>query len=325
MKKEKKKMNWWQKTLFISGLTIGGIIATALTVVLVLNVAKFGIYYDYYQIRELVCTNHGLNDNFVSQGTCVTDDGKYVITSGYMIDDTNSRIYITDIETDKTHYVKLEKSEGKAATYHAGGIAVNGDTIYIASSSKIFTVSLSEALANDVVVLNTLFKVNNNASYLFTDDEYLYVGEYCDGSEYKTDNTYTYNDVTYNAIVEKYDLDSLQDPFAVYFVRNKVQGFAVNENNDILLSTSFGLTSSNFYYYKNAKIVNTNDTLYNAPIYVLESHDYVLSGPAMSEDLDYHNGKFYTNFESACNKYIYGKFILESDKIVALDFSKIVK
>ena len=59
--------------------------------------------------------------------------------------------------------------------------------------------------------------------------------------------------------------------------------------------------------------------------YVLEKEDKKLVGPAMSEDLDYYNGKFYTNFESASNKYVYGKFFLESNKIVALDFSKIVK
>ena len=51
----------------------------------------------------------------------------------------------------------------------------------------------------------------------------------------------------------------------------------------------------------------------------------VITAPAMSEDLDYANGKFYTNFESACNKYIFGKFFINSDKIVALDIEKLTR
>ena len=40
----------------------------------------------------------------------------------------------------------------------------------------------------------------------------------------------------------------------------------------------------------------------------------------MSEDLSYSNGKVYTMYENACDKYIYGKFFFGSNKVVALDF-----
>ena len=327
MKKEKKKLKWWQKTLVITGFSIGGLIAFVLSVILTLNVAKFGIYAEYYSIRSLVCTNHGLNNNFVSQGTAVTDDGKYLITSGYMSDKTNSRIYITDIKTNKTHYVKLKNTSGKDSKAHFGGVAITGDTIYLSNSSKVYTLSLSEALTADTLQISQYLEVNSRSSFIFTNDDYLYVGEYYDGAEYATKNSYTYNGRTYHAIVEKYDFDDTSKPEAVYAIRNRVQGFAVDEKGGILLSTSSGINSSGYYYYKTSNIVDTEETYKetNAPLYVLETANKTIYGPAMSEDLDYYNGKFYTNFESSSNKYIFGKFFFNSNKIVALNFDKIVK
>jgi hypothetical protein len=42
----------------------------------------------------------------------------------------------------------------------------------------------------------------------------------------------------------------------------------------------------------------------------------------MAEDLDYYNGKYYTNFESASDKYIYGKFFNYANKIVSLNIEE---
>ena len=321
--KEKKKMSWWKKTLLISGSTIGGIIALFLVFILILNVGKFGIYHNYYTIREVVCTNHGMNDNYVSQGTAVTDDGKYVITSGYMSDKTHSRIYITNVETDETKYVQFTKN-GEKNTYHFGGVAVSGDTVYLASNHRIFPVSLEDCFTKDIVDLGEGYETNNSASYIFANGSHLYVGEFYDGKSYKTDNHVEFNNVEYNAITTVYEIDDLTKPVQVIAVRDKVQGFAVSTAGGILLSTSFGLSSSKFYFYKESSIINTNSTYDNLPLYVLENHDLLFEGPAMAEDLDYHDGKFYTNFESSCNKYIFGKLFISSNKIVALNVESIV-
>ena len=320
---EKKKMSWWKKTLLITGSTIGGIISLFLAFILVLNVGKFGIYHNYYTIREVVCTNHGMNDNYVSQGTAVTDDGKYVITSGYMSDKTHSRIYITNIATDETKYVKFTRN-GEKNTYHFGGVAVSGDTLYLASASKIFPISLEDCFTKDVIDLGEGIKTNNSASFIFADGSYLYVGEFFDGNSNKTDNHIEYNNVEYNAITTVYEIDDLTKPVKVIGIRDKVQGFAVSTAGGILLSTSFGLTSSKFYYYKESNIVNTNTTYNDIPLYVLENHNLLFEGPAMAEDLDYHDGKFYTNFESSCNKYFFGKLFVSTDKIVALEVEELL-
>lgn len=324
---EKKKMAWWKKTLIGIGSSIGGIIAFLLTFILILNVGKWGIYHSYYSVREIVCTNHGLNENYVSQGTAITNDGQYVLTSGYMSDKSHSRVYLTNTKTDETKYIRFERN-GKKNTYHCGGIATSGDNVYVVSNDKIFIISLTaikNAENGAIFELGEGYDVNNQGSYVFTDDKYLYVGEFHDGKAYITDNPVLYEGVQHYAICSVYDLNDLTKLVKVYSVRDKVQGFAISAAGGILLSTSFGLTSSELYYYKESSLIDTQQTYDGAPLYFLKDHNMVITAPAMSEDLDYANGKFYTNFESGCNKYIFGKFFINSDKIVALDIEKLAR
>jgi hypothetical protein len=322
VKNSKKKLKWWHKLLIGIAIFFASFISLFLIIVLVLNLAKFVIFPFYYKVREVVCTNHGYNSHYVSQGTAVSDDGKYLITSGYMNDGTNSRVYIIDIEKDSAHYVKLEKANGDKCTYHVGGVAINNDTIYICSNNAVFTISLNEALSKDTIAINKLIDVNNEASYIFTDSNYIYVGEFRMENVQSTNNEIVYNDRTYRAIVEKYDINNPTKPLEVIALRDKVQGFAISDKGNILLSTSYGLPASKFYYYNASSLLDTSTTYLDVPLYVLEKHDFSFQGPSMAEDLDYYNGKYYTNFESASDKYIYGKFFNYANKIVSLNIEE---
>lgn len=317
-----KKMPWWKKTLLISGSTLGIIVTLCCVFVLVVNTFKWTFYPEYYSIREVLCTNHGMNDNYISQGTAITNDGKYLITSGYMSDKTHSRIYITEIETDQTKYVKLTRN-GEPCTYHMGGVAFGNDTVYLSSNRHIFSFPLSDLFEKDIIELGEGTKINNTGSYIFSNDEHLFVGEFWDGVK-EVEEKVIYNNKEYCAITKVYRWDDLSAPVSVIAVREKVQGFAVSAAGGILLSTSYGLNNSKFYYYKESSIIDTKTTFRDVPLYVCENHDLLIEGPAMSEDLDYHDGKFITNFESACNKYFYGKLVIGADKIVALDVEKLL-
>ena len=65
------------------------------------------------------------------------------------------------------------------------------------------------------------------------------------------------------------------------------------------------------------KIIDSKETYLGAPLYKLDSYSKKVKGPAMSEDLDYNDGKVYTLTESASNKYIFGK-LFNATKIVGL-------
>ena len=288
-----------------------------------LNIAKFAIYSDYYSIKSNVCTNPGLNDGFVCQGLCAVEDENVFLVSGYMNDDSPSRVYITDTD-NKSRYVTLTEG-GKSFTGHAGGIACNGNTVYIANDEKIYILSLDTLLATKhgkSVELGEGVPVNNSASFVYADDGHVYVGEFHDNEKYVTDHPYDTPDGTYYAIVSRYSHNDLTKPDKVYSIRNKVQGICFTPDGKVVLSTSYGLADSVYYVYNEADAILSEHTLDGAPVYYLNNCKAELKGPAMAEGLDYYDGKVITLTESASNKYIFGKFFY-ADKIVALDFNKL--
>jgi len=287
-----------------------------------LNIAKFAIYSEYYSINENVCKNPGLNDGFVCQGIAANEANNVFIVSGYMKDHSASRLYITD-KNNESYFVSLS-SNGKAFKGHAGGVATTGDNIYLASGDTIYTFSLSEVLNSEngaIIDIGEGTEVNNQASFVYTDETHLYVGEFHDGENYITEHPYQTNDGKYYAIISRYPLNDLTTPNKIYSIRNKVQGACFTPDGKVVLSTSYGLTSSVFYVYNEADAVDSGQTLDGAPVYYLNNCLNEIKGPAMSEDLDYYDGKVITLFESACDKYIFGKFFF-ANKIVSLDINK---
>ena len=287
-----------------------------------LNIAKFAIYSEYYSINENVCKNPGLNDGFVCQGIAANEANNVFIVSGYMKDHSASRLYITD-KNNESYFVSLS-TNGKAFKGHAGGVATTGDNIYLASGDTIYTFSLSEVLNSEngaIIDIGEGIEVNNQASFVYTDETHLYVGEFHDGENYITEHPYQTNDGKYYAIISRYPLNDLTTPNKIYSIRNKVQGACFTPDGKVVLSTSYGLTSSVFYVYNEADAVDSGQTLDGAPVYYLNNCLNEIKGPAMSEDLDYYDGKVITLFESACNKYIFGKFFF-ANKIVSLDINK---
>lgn len=227
-----------------------------------LNIAKFAIYSEYYSINENVCKNPGLNDGFVCQGIAANEANNVFIVSGYMKDHSASRLYITD-KNNESYFVSLS-SNGKAFKGHAGGVATTGDNIYLASGDTIYTFSLSEVLNSEngaIIDIGEGIEVNNQASFVYTDETHLYVGEFHDGENYITEHPYQTNDGKYYAIISRYPLNDLSKPNKIYSIRNKVQGACFTPDGKVVLSTSYGLTSSVFYVYNEADAVDSGQTL----------------------------------------------------------------
>ena len=317
-----------KKLIIIIISIIGGILAFLLFSWGVLNLAKYPIYWDYYEMRTNLCENPGLNDGFVCQGICVDDGSGRVFVSGYMKDDSPSRIYVTDTDNN-SYYVSVVYGSGKEFTGHSGGIAVSGDKAYISSGDKIYQIPVSSILnANngDRVSISKIIPVNNEASFIYADDNYIYVGEFHDGGKYVTDHPYYDPEDGLNyAIVSRYlaeDVEAFKKggtiaPDRIYSIRNKVQGICFAEGK-VVMSTSYGLADSIYYVYDESKATDSGMTLDGAPIYFLGKCESKLSGPAMAEGLEYYKGEVITLTESASDKYIFGKFFF-ANKIVSLD------
>lgn len=287
----------------------------------VLNLAKRAIYSEYYAIKSDVCINPGLDDGFVCQGIAAVDGEDKILVSGYMKDSAPSRIYVTDLNS-KSYYVNLVKN-GEDFDGHCGGIAVSNANAYLANGGKIYTIDLDVILNSnngDFVEVGSGEKVNNNASFVFADDEYLYVGEFHDGGKYNVvGHEVNTAEGKHYAYCTKYALNDLNKPIKVYSIRNKVQGICFAPDGKIIMSTSYGLTDTIYYVYDESSASDSGLAVDGAPLYYLDKLEKEIKGPAMGEDLDYYNGGVITLTESASNKYIFGKFF-GANKIVSLVF-----
>ena len=303
----------WKLLLAVLGL--------AVLAVAVLNVAKFALYHEYYSIKSDICVNPGLNDGFVCQGIAASEENDLILVSGYMKDHSASRIYAVD-SSDNFHYVELMQGD-KAFTGHTGGVATSGEIVYIASDDRIFTVALDDvafAESGAKVDIGEGIEVNNQSSFVYTDDTYLYVGEFHDGGKYNIvgHETETAEGMHY-AICSMYDLNDLTTPIRIYSIRNKVQGICFTPDGKVIMSTSYGLKDSVYYVYDLSAATDSGKTMDGAPLYYLDQLEREIKGPAMSEGLDYRDGRVITLTESASNKYLFGKLFF-ANKIVGLDF-----
>ena len=289
------------------------------------NYAKFWVYNDYYKIESNVCVNPGLDDGFVCQGICAAEDAGKILVCGYMDDKTNSRVYVVDIETNEYYHVKLTRKGGELYSGHAGGMATSGDTVYIANASKLFVFSLTSLLNakdGDFVDIGSGVPVNNAASYVYCDEDYIYVGEFHHTKDdYDKAHTLDDGETVVNAIVSRYSHDAIRShsgdeaavPDRIYTVREKVQGICFTPDGEIVLSTSYSIAHSYYYVYNAQDCTDTGKTFGGVPVFELGKCIKEIKAPAMSEDLDYYNGKVITVYESASNKYGFGKLFFAND------------
>ena len=307
----------------IALITLLSLIGLLLVLVIGLNCFKFLIYGDYYSMKTDLCDNPGLSDGFICQGIAAVDGTDKILVSGYMTGKSASRVYVTDRESN-SYYVELNR-DGKKYTGHAGGIATVGDRVYIANGSKIFDfplASLLDAEPGESVNIGQGTEVNNKASFLYSDGEYLYVGSFMDESTEKVaEHTFETAEGAHTAICTKYSVSDLGTPLEVYSIRDYVQGICFTPDGRVILSTSHGLASSVYYVYELSEATDSGKTLDGAPVYYLDKLSYEVWGPAMAEGLDYLDGRVITLTESASNKYIFGKLFF-AYYIVSLDFSR---
>ena len=269
------------------------VLGLAVLAVAVLNVAKFALYHEYYSMKTNICANPGLRDGFVCQGIAAAEENDLILVSGYMANGSASRVYAVD-SMNQSHYVQLKQGE-KDFTGHTGGIATSNGQIYIVSDNKIFTVALRDvalAQSGDSVDIGDGIDINNEASFAYTDDTYLYVGEFHDGGKYNVvGHENETAEGTHYAICSVYTLDDLTQPIKIYSIRNKVQGICFTPDGKVVMSTSYGLKDSVYYVYDVNEATDSGKTMDGAPLYYLDHVQKEIKGPAMSEGLDYRDGK----------------------------------
>lgn len=282
----------------------------------------------FYTRSEAVCSMPGSNDGLVQQGFDYVEESQTFLAVGYMTDGTAARVYVFD-ENGVKSYTQLLTADGKAYTKHTGGITHYGDYVYVTADDgglDVFDFSDIMQGAESVKMLGNV-PTYNIPAHCYVYNGYLFAGSFFIEEDYETpahERITTPNGDQNTSIITVLKLDDNQafgvdpTPKAVISTRRCVQGMCITDDGKIVLSTSYGLSPSQLFVYDTTNLPMTENYTFSdgenifagLPLYYLDSANVVevIQTPPMAEELVYLDGKIYILNESACNKYIFGKF-----------------
>ena len=306
-------MEHMKKILF--KLSISFVLSIVLTVgiaAVILNVYERVSCKEFFSIKKNLCVNPGLFDNCVPQGITYNYDEDCFVTSCYMSNDTESRIY--KVKKGKKFCYKLRIND-QPFKGHAGGIQYAGKKYYLADGDNgVYIIDasvLNDSKKKQIINLSKPVKLFCKVSYCFADSQYLYAGEFARTPFYVCKHDYSYNGINHSALVAKYRLDDLSSPVEFYSIPDNIQGFAIDPQGNIFLSSSWGLSHSKYSVYHPSSVIKTDDRYTGKPINFLDEPDRIITGPFFAEDLDFYKGYLINLTESASNKYVIGKFLFD--------------
>lgn len=285
----------------------------------------------YEDYTEYPCEVPGLEDDFVPQGICFVENMGMFAISGYMPEDANgneqfSRIYFVNPETKESKMFIIDSFTG-----HAGGIACDGNDLWISSggsassNGKIyhFTLDMFTGENGSSVNYDGYFSVPVKGSVLYCDGEKLWVTEFYnndkDSNKVNEEHHYGSNHAWscgYDLPIEvDYSQKEKLTPDVVLSVPDKVQGMAITNDGEVVFSTSYGRrNNSKMQVFENYSEWDTNTVNVfdkDVTLYVAKKKNRVVSFkmPTLMEGADYYNGKLYIIFESGAKSYADAKEI----------------
>ncbi|MBQ8415872.1 MAG: hypothetical protein IJX13_03080 [Clostridia bacterium] len=325
-----------KRILKIVLIVLAALLALVLLIWGGLHLAKLFLYPDYYGGAAVVSPLPNIHGGFVPQGLGYDAETDTYLHSGY--NGKQTELYLVNGSNTKL-ILPVYLGETEPAKGHGGGIAVAGDYVYVADNADegdgrfgavhVFRFSdLQNAEYGAKVKAIDMIPVDSSASFCFADASYLYVGEFYRAGPYETDPSHHFttpagdeNKAILTALPLKAD-GSVADrtPAFAASIPDQVQGFAIHENGTVMVSRSWGLNPSYLDIYSGWADTKGTVTLSDKeiPLYYLDSStmEKSIAMPAFSEGLAIlGDGRVAVSFESACNKYIIGKFFFATNVV----------
>ena len=323
----REKVNNLKHRVFKSLIVIGIAFASIIIMILIFKIGTLIYYHDFYNKAKCEFEIPELLDDFVPQGFEYRTEDNVFLISGYMNKDSTARIYI--VEPDGSYKkVEIQNIESDALLSHAGGICSLGGYIYIAGcDGKCYVLtaeSVMDSKSGDAMIIGS-FETYNNADFCCSNGDSLYVGEYYYPIKYKTDTKHDFISPAgdeNNAIITSFNMNNdmqlgvNESPVSAYSIRSTVQGMCFTDNNEIALSVSSIFKGSQLYCYdldsiSRGEIGSLFIDEVSIPVYYVDSStiEQKIEVLPKSEGLAFCNGRVYILFESASNRFRYGKLI----------------
>lgn len=290
---------------------------------------------NYAEYSEL-CAIPETENGYVPQGYCLSEDGKMHIISYYHSEKASILVFVNTETSVAEKVVNLKTSGGKDFTGHAGGIAQENGQLYVCHGSKIYRIAMADIGAAEnggEVALGKGVQTDVKCSYIGSDGEYLYAGEFYTfdfNGGYDTDESHHVSVSFFERSYSRCNAYKLSDfeaafdsgelvPEFVLTTPNRVQGFARLADGSFALSTSFGRNNDSFILVYEDVTAGENDSEIDfsgkkVPVYNLKNSRKTASfrEPPMLEGIDANGDKVLGIFESGAEKYADSAFIVNS-------------
>lgn len=287
---------------------------------LLLRVGVTVAYFEYFNHAESEFVIPGLHDHWVPQGFDYIQESDTYLMCGYMSDGSASRVYVRS-GAGEQFYVNLRYADGTDYVKHAGGICHNGEFVYVAGDDGVDVFRLSDILAGRDARKQGKIVLGHDMAYCSFYNGYLLAGNFYHPETYETPahhriTTPAGDQNTSLITIFKADADAEFGidpiPVAAISAPEKVQGICFVSDSEIVLSTSYSMGSSHLYYHRidTTRLGQVEACGTRVPLLYLDGATLTdtVTLPPMSEELVFRDGRVYILCESACNKYIYGKF-----------------
>lgn len=240
--------------------------------------------YSFYENVEVEDTDH------YPQGICLTED--FVLISAYA-DDVSAlgKVFVFDRDSG-TYRVTL----GLDSKSHMGGIAYDGDNLWICNSSNMtieripYTLIclLAMNVSSKVIDIRNMtedYKVETIPSGITYYGNQLWVATH---AKYSPSKMISYLYRKENNCLKK---------IAAYTIPAKVQGISFSEKGEVYFSTSYGRRNSSY--------IKKYDSIYDVNIDI-NGYSEMIELPPCSEGIVYQDHQLYVIFESGGKKFTKG-------------------
>lgn len=300
---------------------LAGLLALLLVAAIVFMMRDSILYSDFYKHSERGWRVPGLWSGYVSQGFDYCEERGVFLTCGYQKAGRASRIYILDGEEEIR--VDLKYADGSDYAEHTGGIDTYGSYVYITGTDGCDLFLLDDVLDGDGrATMVDQIKTINDPAYCTIRGDTLYTGSYYDPGKYETPSEQhmtTPSGEQNTSILSVYALDPAtgkpysETPNLIYSTTSHAQGMCFIGNDVLVLSCSYGLSTSLLHFYDLAALPTETATMrvgeHDVVVAFLDSTSLIetVEAPPMSEEIVWHGDRLWVLSESACTKYWFGK------------------
>ena len=314
--KQKKGAAW------VIGIIACSVLGVLLVAFLAVNAFVRISYNQFYNSAEPQFPIPGLDEGFIPQDLDYLDVADAWLFSGYAASGP-SPIYVCASDgSTKRIFVKM--LDGVPYDGHGSGITSDDTRVFLTREGGMLVLNVADVLAaadGDAVQVVTDRDLDFSPAFMNIEDSTLYLGNFFRPGNYETPESHRIEapDGTVNpAVMYAYPLDAnaplgfAEAPERVYSITDQIQGMCESPSGEIVLSQSYGLATSHLLAYDMEALLPVETFVADGvevPLYSLNSTNFTreLTTPPMSEGIEFHDGRIWVSYESASDKYFFGK------------------